>query len=168
MAMRWTKEAEDFLIRYYPTHDVSELAEALGTTDKSVRAKAKRLGLRKIFNLVPEGMKRCPRCEQIFSKEYFMSGYCKPCRNEIQRERKIKQLQAAKEAQDKEEQKLHNQIKEATEKLIYTCSICGKEKLGSEFIYDSRVKKRESRCKQCKNERRKESKIKLIKEGKKW
>lgn len=166
--MKWTKEAELFLTMYYPTHSNEELAEELGTTEKSIRAKAKRLGLRKLFNMVPEGMKRCPRCEQILPKEEFRSGYCRPCRNEIQRERKIKEAQEEINKNIENDDKLHMQIKSATEKLIYTCSICGQEKLGSEFIYDSRVKKRESRCKQCKNERRKESKIRLIKEGKKW
>ena len=47
----WTKERDNLMLRYYPSGDLDELAERVGTSVMAVRKRARALGIRRKVNL---------------------------------------------------------------------------------------------------------------------
>lgn len=170
LAFNWTKEAEDFLREYYPTHDTKEIAEELGVSPRAVTTKACKLKIKKDYNAieVPEGFFLCSGCRCFYQTNTGKrgNGYCPKCNSERQREKKQQRIiEQSKKKQGITE--LEKDIQETAKKL-YVCSTCGKEKLGKDFKYDKRRKKRESACYSCRNEKNKKTKLNRIKEGRGW
>lgn len=154
----WTEEEIQFLKFAYPNKDFTtkDISRALNRTDSAIFIKAKRLGLKKYKEELPEGFKRCSKCSTIYSLENFPSfgsrgkhSWCKECfkRSYL----KIEEFSDNKETSDVIENK--------------ECKRCGEIKKIELFNKHKASKDGYYRlCKLCQKKEKEKSDIKLIKE----
>ena len=73
MAKKWTDEEIQFLKFAYPNKDFTtkEIAEALNRSYESIRTRAKLLNINRYKENVPDGYKKCTKCENILPFSYF-------------------------------------------------------------------------------------------------
>ena len=115
--------------------------------------------------------KVCPKCKKILLKTNFYKNkskkdgcdtYCKECASKYAQEIKAKKRQQEAYNRFKESLKPIEEAKERTAKETYTCKICGKTALGSEFYFNNNTLKRRKECKECTKARNEKNALKRI------
>lgn len=159
----WTKDDEEFLIRVYEDSDnsLSEISKSIGKSITAVRFKAGSLGLKresKAVYLKSIGKRKCPRCNEILSFEYFfknatkssgISTYCIPCE-------KITKTERLKRRRANYKQTTNSIDKSAIS--MKQCSVCKEVKSISEFYTQGR------KCKACRQEQIRVNRLEKLKE----
>lgn len=154
-------EEEDQFLRDYPDEKVSELAKMLDRSVLSVKSRRVRLGIKRTS--VPEGMRKCTKCEKILPLENFTVGQyrCKECSRKKNKLAKLNKL-------SKQKEDLIQEIKDKE----YTCPLCKNVKKGSEFSIvkiknnnkqEKYYYKRFTYCKECQRKKAQEAELKAIK-----
>lgn len=138
---KWTDEEINFLKFAYPNKDFTTKEIQLAFKDKSLRcihSKASTLGIKRPFDKLPYGYKRCGKCKTIALKKDFASNKSRKdglqdwCRN-CQSQRNLKIKKAG--------------VPTFTKKY---CKVCKKEKPLSDFHKDANNKDGyRYQCKEC-------------------
>lgn len=152
----WTEEEIQFLKFAYPNKEftLEEIVNELNRSKKSIAHKARRIGIKRYKEELPNGFQRCRRCKSILPLKCFykisrnktgFGSMCKACG----KERKIidtKQIQV-------------------TQVQVKKCTICNIEKNICEFSKNKKVKDGHlNQCKECRKKYERDRKVKNLKE----
>ena len=171
MARKWTDEEIQFLKFAYPNRDFTtkEIAEALNRSYESIRTRAKLLNINRYKENVPDGYKKCTKCENILPFSYFTKrgdnkalyrSWCKHCRNKENREY-MKRIKYGENYTDAPNTDVPNPNVPMSKK----CRDCNEVKPISEFYKNKNNKdKYENFCKKCSNIRKEKSMLKKLQE----
>lgn len=155
----------------YKLYTIKELSEMFGITQKRVKNYLKELGAYE-EEVIPEGMKKCIRCNEILPLEYFTSkterkdgkdNYCKTC---MSIRRKELEQRKRREIIDK---RIELYKKKHMNKTFF-CKKCNKEKSFNDYRIGYHFKKDGltvyKKCKECDlREARKRNLKKVIDQG---
>lgn len=173
----WTDEEIQFLKFAYPNKDFTSNEIFRAFADKTpiqVKAKAKKLGLKRYKEVLPEGFKKCRICKTILPLDDFYENIktkdgrdfsCKVCERKRNKEYRIGK--SICNSKDIKEGPIIGGVKEGPiiggVALHKTCKKCGETKSYKEF--DRNKKMKDGRLNDCKDCRSKERRIRLIKGG---
>lgn len=166
----WNEENINRLIEMCKIYTTEEIAEQFGASISAIRNEKHKLGLiskTEIKDDVPQGMKRCSKCNTIlplsefYNKKNSKDGkqpYCKSC-NAL-----TKSLDYYKKIEEDKEKEIAAYMKENKDKTFY-CKYCNCEHTINDYFinYDKRKKRGSRVYKICKNRRRKTNKDNNIK-----
>lgn len=169
----WTKEEEEYLTQVYKLYSLEELAEIFKCTKKQVYTKLFGLGYiggtYKEYD-IPEGYKKCYRCEEILPYEEFYNNKSKPDGKSSECKHCDRAYNIMRRRQKQAEQE---KLEEEARKQEYINSLKGKEIAckhhGIQTIDDYRIyKKRDGsfsrKCKKCESEYQQKNNAKKLKE----
>ncbi|MGN2339005.1 hypothetical protein ACTFIN_12915 [Clostridium cagae] len=152
---------------YFRNYPTKELADELQCSIKEIKDKAYDLDL--IEKLSP-GFKKCKDCGEIKRTSEFhkhstlsLNCYCKHCDTIRRRNNAILKKIKAKIDSELEKKAKAEFIKINTSNILLECTHCKKQKLGSEFYFDSSNLKRFSICISCTKIMRESKEIEKIK-----
>lgn len=153
---------------YFRDYPTKELADELKCSIKEVKNKAYELNL---IETISPGFKKCKDCGEIKKNSEFhkhstlsLNCYCKQCDTIRRRNNAImKKIKAKIDSQVEKKIKVEL-IRLHTENILLECTYCKKQKLGSEFYFNSSNQKRFNTCITCTKIMRESKEIQKIKE----
>jgi hypothetical protein len=149
----WNDEKSELLIKIHNMYSTKELAEIFGRSESTINVKKRMLGLNKKEE-IPEGFKKCSKCDKTLPKEdfhankngkYGLRSRCRACISLYGKEQRMKKKISAKN-------KKLEELKEKNKNAYFVCKSCNIEKHSSEFRinYQNFIFRKE--CKPCENE----------------
>lgn len=152
----WTKEETSLFRQIYHLYNNDELAEIFNCDKTKISGKAVTEGLAEKRNYnVPEGMKRCSCCKEIFDLDFFdnnrynKDGKTSECKSCSKREKSLRYFNR-KHQKETEEQKAKKQAYiDKLKDQVLVCKHHGEQTLDDYRIYRSHNGNYSRKCKKC-------------------
>lgn len=169
---KWTAEETSLFKQIYHLYSYEELAEIFNCDKDKISNKALTEGLagKKEYIEVPEGMKRCSTCKEIFELSFFNNNrynkdgkatQCKAC-SKLTKSLALRQKKYEEELKEEEAKKAAYLKK--FEGVTLICKNHGEQTIDDYRIYKNTSSGNYSRkCKKCEDERIKADREKKIK-----
>lgn len=169
---RWTKEETSLFNQIFHLYNYEELAEIFNCDKIKISAKAVTEGLapKRTQNNIPEGMKRCSSCKEIFELDFFdgnrsnkdgKSSVCKSC-SSLNKSLRYHNKKYKKDIEEQEAKKQAyiNKLKGQ----VLVCKHHGEQTLDDYRIYKSHNGNYSRKCKKCEDVAIKKARDRRLKE----
>lgn len=169
---RWSKEETKLFREIYKLYTHEELAEIFNCDRTKISAKAvtEKLAAKKKSIKIPEGMKKCSSCQEIFELDFFDSnrynkdGKTSECKSCAKRNKSLayfnKKHSEKKSIEDAKKQAYIDKFKNK----ILVCKHHGEQTLDDYRIYKSHNGNYSRKCKLCEAEQIKKARERRLKE----
>lgn len=168
----WSKDETSMFRQIYHLYTTEELAEIFNCTKTKVSAKAVTEGLapKKESIEIPEGMKKCSACKEIFELDFFDSnrsnkdGKATECKACSKMRKSFKYHNKKYESLTKEQEAKKQAYIDKWKDKVIVCKHHGEQTLDDYRIYKSHNGNYSRKCKKCENEALKRVRDRKIKE----